>query len=265
MQPEPLTRRTPDGAIYQRPPEVEAQIASALALPTRVLIERAGGCDPADPTYLREECLVYMIRHYQRTAQKDVVRDLSIALLRRCAKPIHGRLASLGSDLKDDGFSAVVEQLFTRILDLDSDRGDFLQVRFGRALKFLITDMFNNLVRQHQRTQGTIPLSALAGYDAADAEDTLDDVRHRSLDVVPPVAPAHLSPELSALCREALHLLQPSHRNAFVLYHYGGWPIESSDPTVPSLSRYFGKSPRTIRLWLQQAERVLEDWRGENK
>ena len=47
--------------------------------------------------------------------------------------------------------------------------------------------------------------------------------------------------------------------------HYGGWPIESSDPTAPSLSRYFGKSPRTIRLWLQQAERVLEDWRGENK
>ena len=40
-----------------------------------------------------------------------------------------------------------------------------------------------------------------------------------------------------------------------------GWPVEDRDPNVPTISRYFGKTSRTIRNWLAQAEERLAAWR----
>lgn len=263
MQPDPLTRCNQDGVTYQRTPEVEAQILKALAVPLPILLEQAGGRSPADPAHLREECLVYLIRHFHRHGNVDAVRDLTNALLQRCATRINRQLTSLRRDLAEEGFHAVVEQLLTRILTLDSDRGDFLQVRFWPTMNYLIIDEFRRLASEQKHADDTVTLSTLAGYDVDDGNDAHSDERHLS-GSVQAVAPVRLSPEVRALCREALHLLQPQHRDAFVLYHYSGWPIESNDPAVQTLSGLFQKSPRTIRHWLNQAEKVLEEWRGES-
>jgi len=48
----------------------------------------------------------------------------------------------------------------------------------------------------------------------------------------------------------------------FVLRHYEGWPIEDKDPSVPTISRHFQRTPRTIRNWMREAENVLAAWRG---
>ena len=131
--PEPLTKRKKaDGKIYRRQAVVDRQIREALKLDHKELRRRSEIRDEESPDYLKEESLVYLIRHYHKVGNQRVVNDLSKSLLyHRSAKYIYKRLGSLRGDLRDEGYSNVVAELFSRIIDLRSDRGDFLQIRFG--------------------------------------------------------------------------------------------------------------------------------------
>src|SRR5258708_2525673 len=87
---EPLTHRNADGDVYQRTPAVERQIATALALPHDRLRQRLAVADQNATDYLKEECLVYLIRHYHRVGDAGLVNSVSEALLHRCARFIDG-------------------------------------------------------------------------------------------------------------------------------------------------------------------------------
>ena len=134
--PEPLTHRNTEGEVYQRLGQVDSQIQMALALETRELQARSDITDKTSPEFLKEECLVYLIRHH-KAGNQQCMNGLSESLLRRCGTWIKSKFHSLDPELADEGFLEVIFQLFKRILDLDSDRGDFLQVRFWLALKRL--------------------------------------------------------------------------------------------------------------------------------
>ena len=66
------------------------------------------------------------------------------------------------------------------------------------------------------------------------------------------------------LAKQALGTIKEPFRTAFILRYFEDWPIESNDPDQPTISKFFGKTSRTIRYWLQKAETALEKWRGEN-
>lgn len=256
---EPLTRRNAAGVVYRREPVVERQIAEALRLPPDRLRERAAVSDQHAPDYLKEECLVYLLRRYQRAGERRLVSDLAEALLRRCANLINARLCSLDAG---DGYYDVVERLFGQILDLDSDRGDFLQVRFWPALDKLAVRAFNQQLTQRKRAQVTVPLSSLAGYDRDDGDEPGQVARPRDLAAI--AAPSGEAAVLADdLIRDALSRVDEPFRSAFLLRHYFDWPIEDQDPAVRTISRHFGKDPRTIRNWLKKADEALQAWRGE--
>jgi len=71
---------------------------------------------------------------------------------------------------------------------------------------------------------------------------------------------------LSAIDRieyhDGLNSIEEPYRTVFVLRYYHGWPTEDDDPTVPTISRYFNKTPRTIRNYLRRADDALVAWRG---
>ena len=120
-----------DGEVYQRQAVVDSQIQEALSLEPEDLRRRLDVADKVSPDFLKEESLVYLIRHYHREKNTQRVDELSECLLTRCAISIDSWLGSLGSNWREDANADVVAELFDRILDLDSDRGDFLQVVFG--------------------------------------------------------------------------------------------------------------------------------------
>ena len=254
LLPQALTRRNADGEVYQRLAAVDRQIQEALRLDNEELRGRLEACDEASPDFLKEESLVYLIRHYCEVGNRQRVNDLSECLVGRCAKLIHGKLGGLGTDVRDDGYSEVVEELFARILDLASDRGDFLQVRFWVVLERLTVQVFRKLVKQ----------SSTESSSAYDNEDT--DALARMGKVVAAATVPHRSPESevidNSLIREALSQLEEPFRSAYLLRHYFEWPIEDKDPAVQTISRYFGKTSRTIRNWLAKAEESLAIWRG---
>ena len=252
--PEPLTRRNAAGHLYQRLAIVDGQIREALSLGCAELRRRLEVSDEASPAFLKEESLVYLIRHYHKAGNQRRVNGLSKCLLTRCATLIDSKLGSLRVDLREDGNSSVVAELFARILDLASDRGDFLQVRFWVVLERLSVDVFNKQVNQ-------LKVESHCDYDQ-DAIDALTQKRA----VVAPISSETRSVEAQvigkSLIRAALSQLEEPFRSAYLLRHYCGWPIEDQDLTVETISRHFGRTPRTIRNWLAKADESLAKWRG---
>ncbi|MBK9314543.1 MAG: sigma-70 family RNA polymerase sigma factor [Acidobacteria bacterium] len=252
---DPLTRTNLGGKPYQRTPQVESQIVEALALDESELAERLDIRDFKTEGYFQEECLVYMIRRYQREERKDLVNKLTERLIQRCAKRINDRVSfSLDPVYVDDCYGEVIAVGFGQILDLDSDRGDFAQVRFWLWLDRVISNVMQRYWKRQRKDWVT---------DSIDCDEEEDEGRglalHQKLEAV---ADKSAPPDWHFVTAEALRLLNPNERQAFLLRHYAEWEIENQNPEVMTISRYFDRSPRTIRYWLTSAEKKLQDWKG---
>lgn len=244
----PLTRRTKEGIPYTRPDAVEQQIGETLILSPSMLVLRARIRNRSDPKYLHDECLVYFLREYRRQGNKEIVNELSTVLLERWSETIEKKLLGLGQQFVHEAYSEVVDRLFNLILDLGSDCGDHLQIRFAAVLKRIRIDVY----RKYR------PL-------ADHAEDMSGEDEGLTMALVDPTP----TPEQYILDEERTHegveavaSLPEPIRTAYMLRHYEDWLTEDKDPTVMTISRYFRKDPRTIRYWLTKAEGLLRERRG---
>ena len=252
----PLTRHRKRGGVLTREPEVERQIRSALALSPEQLLVRLRKDDREDPEYLRDETLVYLIREYFQTGANELVTPLSQKLLDRCAGQINRRLHGLRDDQDrwENARTDVVNELVTRLLDLDSDRADFFQVRFGRALRMLTIRVFHRYRLEKDLLNRSVRLSYLGEDEDAGEERSKQEE---------PQDPG-LPPDLKAVASDGLAaILDPRCREAFILRYYAGWPTSSKDPAVPTISEKLGVSDRTVRNWLRRAEADLRRWREQ--
>jgi len=249
----PLTRRFLSGEPYLRLPEVERQIEEALRLEPRALMERLAEGDADSPRYLKEEALVYLIREHYAGSEPDLFEELSAVLTRRCQTHIK-QYARRFVDLRvlDDCASEILSNAFEQILDFDTDRGDYIQVRFWHFLKRLEGEITKKYGRSQEKERMTDSLTAEG-----------DDGDGPGLDKDRIARDQTLSPEQRLMLREGLLLLPEPIRTAFVLYHYDGWQIESSGAQELTIAKYFGKTPRTIRNWMARAEAILGNWRGK--
>lgn len=273
MHVRPLTRRNRQGAVYQRTEAVEEQIRSALSLKPAAIIKEALVRDFRAPNYLEEECLVYLIREYTSRGEQRVVEELSVVLLLRCSKYINEGVQNLRSERGDHServehaFRDVVKELFDQMLDLASDRGDFLQVRFWPVVEKLRIGAFKRHLEDLHRAEEAVAWDSVAGYEQRSEEGEGQRGRKRRASDSEPPQEASLSAEQRAVyldaAREVLDRVDEPYRTAFVLRHYHDWPIETEDTRLPSISEYFGKTPRTIREWLKRAKEMIERWKGE--
>jgi hypothetical protein len=73
---EPLTHRGRDGKVYTRTREVKSQIREALSLDRTILCERVAIERYTTPGFIKEECLVYLIRRFLREGESELVSHL---------------------------------------------------------------------------------------------------------------------------------------------------------------------------------------------
>ena len=213
--------------------------------------------DEKSPSFLKEESLVYLIRYHHGAGNRELVNDLAECLLKRCATWIDGKLSGLRTDLREDGNSGAVAEVFDRILDLTDDRGDFLQVRFWMGIERITVDAFRKQASQFDTESS-------GDYDQA----TIDHLTQQGAVVVPTASagrPVESEAIDNVLIEAALHQLEEPIRSAYLLSHLKDWPIEDKDPAVQTISQHFRKTPRTIRNWLSKADGILEAWRGEQR
>src|SRR5689334_4879231 len=90
----PLTRCNKSGVQYERTPEVDLQITEALGLDIPSLLARAENRDYKTPTFLQEECLVYLIRDYLIRKDDNTAGALAQVLFRRCANFIKSKFVA---------------------------------------------------------------------------------------------------------------------------------------------------------------------------
>lgn len=249
--PKPLTRRSSEGELYIRPPEVESQIKSALLLDRTSFLEKACIQDRNLKDFLKEECLVYMIRHYHDLGDREMVSNLFKELMSRCVEFIHKHQKSLGQRA-EDAFREVIANLTDKLLDLESDRGDFFQARFWLGLKRLTLTEFNKQIREMKKEEKTFSLSNQK--EGPNGPEMAIEIQDESM-----------SQEEIAMCKEGLAVLKYPYNEVFILRYYSGWPIDSNDPDKVTLSSHFKVTPRTIRNWLNKAEETLKKWRKGKK
>lgn len=255
----PLTRSTKAGRPYARPPEVESQLEELLGASADEQLGRATTADKGSPQFVRDECLVYLIREAWLANDSARYSTLTAQLLRRCTRSIQRNLRALGvaADDEKDLYGDVVTAMMTAILDEDG-AGEFYEVRFRLALRRLTIKVHGKYATRQERAQREDSLNAPSGGDdegeeegvaleehVGGTENVADDVGQR------------------LVIREALAAIRdPRHRQAFVLHFYDDWPIETKDPLDPSISRRFGVTPRTVSNWLRTAEHDLAAWRA---
>lgn len=259
---EPLTRVTRSGRQYHRTPEVDAQIASGLRLSPSALVARARVRDHKASEFLKEECLVYFIRMYHQADDLDTVNALVQVLLERCTRRIMRRFCALGLNREDTlmAYHELVADMIEAIIDSESNRGEFFQVRFGRVLRYRLLNVYDKCIRANKRSQLHDSLTDSIGgeSDFSDGPDEREQLEERigSEEDLAMDAERHLA------IQEALPAIRDErHREAFVLRHFEGWPLEADDPHEACLSRRFGVSVKTVHNWLRTAEADLAVWR----
>ncbi|MCG3159181.1 MAG: hypothetical protein JMDDDDMK_00167 [Acidobacteria bacterium] len=258
---EPLTRRNTSGKVYKRSSAVEVQISAALSLSDEELVSRASIREETANGYLQEESLVYLIRTSYQRKNNFLCNKLSEILLTRCQEQVAFRVRAI--EQKDDAFNDVVRVLFEKILAPDNS-GDFLQVRFRFALKRISISIFHQYYRDQIEERENLRPSSFQSLDGQENEKDDWDQVHVAIDSDLPVEDSFSSVELESLKREALQILKEPIRTAFILHHIKGWQIESNNPKEITVSGYLETTPRTIRNWLQQAEKELRKWRGDH-
>lgn len=251
--PKPLTRRSKTtGELYYRRPEVETQIAEALAADTASLLRRVRERDTEAGGFLKEECLVHLIRELARRGEEQTSRQVAEELAIRCMDFIRGQVRRLiGDEYLEDCRNDVLSQTFERIFDSDTDRADYFEVSFWQFLKRLCGDEVDKYWRVQGKERSTDSYDDVVeteGGDVAKAAQPSADFRLETFD--------HIR------LREGLLRLPVEIRTAFILHYLDGHPVESSDPHVITVSRYFRKTPRTIRNWLARGVEIVTSGPG---
>ena len=243
----PLTRRG-----YQRTKTTQQQISAALGLHTAELIARAQQGDEKAPDFLSAEALVYFIRRADGAGDNKTRDALIRKLLQRCTVFFRGQFRGCSKEDHEDLQGEVTAALVEDLLD-PSDRGDFMQVRFWLYLR-----------------RKTIDASKVIFRDSGDAE-SLDtgfsgDAESEGQTKLDTQTDKRLSPEQLAMLFEGLATLPPPLRQVFLLRHHVGMKIGADNPADDppdelTLARHFGRSGRTIRNWLKEAEALLARFR----
>lgn len=234
--------------MYTRPPEIEEAIREALELEWRELVSRAEIRDAEDPGFIPPEVLIFLLRAALAAGQRDAADTLGGILFGRVERLITNYAWRLVEEMDyrvEEVTGDLLAELFTRLSDLQSDRADFAQVKFGMYLQRFCFENKRKLKRQ-------------SGYDKRTRIIGETDPETDIIFDIPDREPVCSQEDLETM-REGLNDLPEQMRKAFVLRYYEGWQVESNKPEEVTISGYFKKTPRTIRNWLTEAERRLRE------
>ena len=215
--------------MYLRLPEVETQITRLVALSPRAVVARATAVTNfRDAAYVRDETLAYFLREWHRTGATEGFGELVAEMQRRVEGRVRSPFRLLAELVREEATNRVIERLWTQLFTLTSARGEYLQVRFGLALKRMILDT---------RTQ----MYDASVHEAATVRDTRSDHNDGGYNPLDSLTDAALALDARYALRDELRdalnaITDERHREAFVLRYVEQWPVEGDTPLPPSVT-----------------------------
>lgn len=242
------------GEPYQRFESVESILKQLLAFSREAVVLKCEIDDESDADFVPSECLVHLVRSCRNERATSYFERLYGALMKR----ILLRLPPAESKdrkrlyLKESRIQEGVIDSFQELLALDrtmyEERLDFWEVAFGRALKMLTITIQNKVWRETNRSKplehpetGEIlahVLEAAGTSDQFDAEELLKKDYREQL----PAAIASLAPDKRRIIKMCLE----------------GFPIDSIDPNVVTISKALNLSEKTVRTRRKEALAALK-------
>ncbi|OJV22385.1 MAG: hypothetical protein BGO12_13455 [Verrucomicrobia bacterium 61-8] len=251
----PLTKSKGDKNLYVRPPAIEKKITESLVLSVEQIGLDCGITDPEQQGYIPSEVIVYLLRGDKIPPDHRCRERLWKVLLERVLKQI-GCVRDPESPLsarEDTVRTYVIDRLVNLLLEdqeKSSSRLDFFEVRFGAAIKALETDSERKYQREKER-RAPLEIDIKSGEISVKAE--------RSAGGFDPMDPNKLDdPNYRNRLDRAINQLEPMQKNIIHLWSLG-YPVESNDPKVRSISKTLGKVEKTIRNQRDKAFNTLRE------
>jgi hypothetical protein len=249
----PLRKLKPDGSLYARREVVEAEISSLEQLDEYVLEVRCGIWPKTKDGFVSTEALLYFVRsaNCSDTHRERLLLELLRRVQRLLPKPESGKTAALTiMNIRDEVRDKFVDLLLADQNAYD-ERLDYYEVNFNNALKYDRIEVSRKHWTNENRNDalgsedGEVSAEvelAVGGYDPFDP-DELDKKDYRRL----------LDSAIDTL---------PELQKRIVEMRRQDIPIDSSDPSVVTISKVLGKSEKTIRTHRDKAfaklRRLLE-------
>ncbi len=241
----PLRKRTKEGKLYVRPPEIEQVIVETLEIPFEDFMKRAKLRKRNHPNYLPSEVLVHRIRATRYHTSDDQFNELYTTLYERisrsCPNPAtraNGKTGEIGKLM--DFREYVLDRFFTLIVkdrDNYAEGLDMFEIRFDRAVKVLRQDAFRKITRREK------PLRPLEYDESGDIPEDVEE--YHALLNAPSMTPEE---EITYRfqVRRAINSLPEMERRVIDMLE-AGLAIESKDPDEPTITKVLGCTPKTVR------------------
>ncbi len=227
---------------YALRPEVERQIEEVSMLEDRQVFELLKNRRESGE-YLFDETIVCLLR--ARREDSIFVETLYAELNRRIWKLLRSFYKKFSNveDFEDFG-QAVEMTVIKAIFNTDSDTGKYAKKYFGDFVVKTATYAWYGKLKQDKRFNEMFETESADGNEIAETDKNRFVLKE-------------ISAEEKMILRARLVELPENARNAAILHYLDGWQIESKDAHVPTISKLFGVSSRTIRNWLGEARKIL--------
>lgn len=252
----PLRKRQQTGDLYRRDPTIESMLAELAVLTRDELAARAAVTQRSDVRYVPSECLVYFIRA-SRDDNGDfwferLYRILSERVLRSVPRPeMDGdrAISATREKVRDKVYGR-----FAELLSADrtayEEKLDFYEIRFDAAVANLRRDAQSQAWREENRSE---PLE----FD--DESGELSPEVEAALQSQAGVQPDEFHDQVyRSLLDAAIDALPHDQRRVIHMLRQG-FPIDSKEPGVLTISKALGCSEKTIRNYRDRAFAALRE------
>jgi len=247
--PVPLTSvRVNDGAAYHRFPDVEAEIVQILRSgdPAAQLVGSLGE--------FKTQTLVYFARH---TTNRHLTGQLIHEIMERAAQIVAKNCRGYNpADV--DAMAGEVRIILVRLLIAEppTRSSENLEIDFDGAVR-------QQTIKQHRKFKDVPKPGKFDSASTSSRADPIDALVDQAPNALDALIRKTTKPQLRRLLKA---IKKPHHRKAFILRVLREWPMTDADPSVPTVTAYFGLRPkqaRNVQYWIDRAIKEMREALGD--
>lgn len=248
--PTPLRKKSLEGELYARKPQIEAKLAELLGLAHSEIMALCAA-EENDPKYIPSECLMYLVRANRENTPGLYFETIYKALLQRVMQqlpPAEDR-GLTNSEIRSDALGDFAELLSGDRMNYD-ERLDYYEVRFKDSVATLRKNVARKPTRLKNRSRPLEP-----NPDDPDSGEFSSEIEKAAgcMDFE-----KYFGSHDRARLADAISTL-PELQIAILEMWKNEMPIDSEDPEVFTISKALGKAEKTIRLQRDQALKKLAE------
>lgn len=239
LEEQSLTNQKNEKTYYHRP-EIIENIQIACSHGDEQILALLKIQEEKDSNFLKNETLVYLIRN--RYKNDSVLADQIYEILIKRIKQIVNKYKTFFSNEadKDDYIADILFHLAKEIKEKKEESVIYAEASFGQW----VVRCGANFYRGYERIK-----------EQDHQQDSLEKLKEDGNIYEPTgLTTAFLPADSQLIIKETVAKLSPHERELFHLHYILGMQVFSKDEKILTLSKHFGKTPRTINDRLRKIE-----------